>query len=449
MKPLFPLFLKLAGRPVLVIGGGRVALRRLERLLEAGARVTLVAPSVLPAIKAHGAAGRLLWRRGEFEPGDLEGVDLAFLAAGDPQLVERVAAEAARRGVPLNCAEEEERCDFHVPAVIDRGGLRIALSSGGASPALLKRLREGLEAWLERQDLGGFEELRERRRALRAEHGDPEARTAALEELAAERLAPGKVYLVGAGPGDPGLLTVRAFELLRSADVVYHDRLVSDEVLAVVPESTPRVYVGKEVGCAHRANIGRLLIEAARAGKRVVRLKGGDPMLFGRGGEEVLELIQAGVDYELVPGVSALCSVPEAAGIPVTFRGVASELVVRSGHRVAEPGAPPKPRPPGSPETTFVYFMAAGRLPEVAAELLAEGVDPATPVAIIQKGTLPGQRVLTGELGGLAALARRESIEPPALVVAGKVVKFREPREFLSLVPVVEAVNEVARAADG
>jgi uroporphyrin-III C-methyltransferase len=240
---------------------------------------------------------------------------------------------------------------------------------------------------------------------------------------------------VGAGPGDPGLLTLRAAALLESADVVYYDRLVSASILERIPARVEKVYVGKEVGCPARADIEALLARSAREGKRVVRLKGGDPFVFGRGGEEMLELRRAGIEFEVVPGVSALSSVPGWAGIPVTARGVADEIVVRSGHAGAagdddeadEPvgsGAASAARARRGSGTTYIYFMAVRRLAHVVEELRREGLPSSTPVAVIQKGTLPEQKVLVSDLGSLLATAEREPPESPALVVAGEVVRF-------------------------
>jgi uroporphyrin-III C-methyltransferase/precorrin-2 dehydrogenase/sirohydrochlorin ferrochelatase len=258
--------------------------------------------------------------------------------------------------------------------------------------------------------------------------------TAARPETHAAGREAGRVALVGAGPGDPGLLTIRARDLLAGADIVYYDRLVSDAIVSTIPPPVELVYVGKEVGCATRANVEELLVESARAGKRVVRLKGGDPLIFGRGGEEILALERAGIDYEVVPGVSALTAVPGAAGIPLTHRGVASEIVVRSGHRVS---------PERAVETTYVYFMAATRLPRIVEELRAEGLPDSTPVAIVQRGTLPEQKVLVSELGSLLDATAREAVETPALIVAGDMVKFRDLREF-SLLLERAAVNQGA-----
>ncbi|HVR76003.1 MAG TPA: uroporphyrinogen-III C-methyltransferase [Planctomycetota bacterium] len=414
MKKLYPLYLKLSGKPVLVVGGGPVALRRTERLLETGARVTVVSPTLVRGLEALRDAERIEWRARKLSPGDAAGMALVFVAAGDPAARNIAREETRERGILLSCADEEEHSDFHVPAVASRGPIQLAVSTGGESPGTASFLRESLERWL----AGNDEPIRA---ALLEPRG---ARPGARRDTTA-----GKVYLVGAGPGDPGLLTLRAVEVLEAADVVYHDRLVSDAVLARVPRRAERVYVGKEVGCTVRADIPALLIESARRGKTVVRLKGGDPLVFGRGAEEMAALVQAGVDFELVPGVSALNAVPGSAGIPLTCRGVSSEIVVRSGHCRDETESGGGGGAVGERGTTYVYFMARSRLADVASALLQEGLLPSTPAALIENGTLPHERTIVGELGTIVEAAERERVETPVLLIVGSVVRLREARQ--------------------
>ncbi len=408
MNYLYPIFLKLEGRDVLVVGGGRVASRRIERLIETGARVRVVSPEASSSVEESSRAGRLEWIRRRFEPRDVTPqTTLVLVASGDESVVDAARRAAAATGALFNAAEDESLCDFHVPAVAREREVQIAISAGGRNPSLARNIRRELDAWLR----SNAPEFRSCRRAERPESAQP-----------------GWVYLVGAGPGSAELVTVRARDLLRSADIVFHDRLVSREILDLVPADTKLVYVGKEVGDAHRENIDRLLAEAAGAGRAVVRLKGGDPMVFGRGGEEMLHLRRAGIPYEIVPGVSSISAVPAAAHIPVTFRGVASELVVRSGHRLRDE-APADTN--DTVERTYVYFMAVSRLDRVVAELRREGVAGSTPSAIIEHGTLgERQRQVAADLVDLPAAARREQIGAPALVVVGDVVLFRELRLF-------------------
>ncbi len=495
VNDLYPIFIKLAGRPCVVVGGGEVALRKVEGLLAAGARVTAVSPDLHPGLDALHRDEKIAWVARRYLPGDLAGAALAIAAVDDRRVSAAVFAEAEERRIFLNAVDYDPHCSFHVPAVAAGGHLKIAISTGGKCPALASRIRQEIESSIdERLDraLAVLGDLRTRVLALFPD--DPARRKAILVALArsvrlglfapaalvvsppaasplaasplaaffpattaaagpvSARIERGKVYLVGAGPGDPGLLTRRAAELIAEADEVHHDRLVGPGVVALIPENVRRVFVGKEVGDHDRPDTGHLLVEAARAGKAVVRLKGGDPHVFGRGGEEMLALLKAGVPFEVVPGVSALSAVPAAAGIPITFRGLAREVVIRSGYR-REDSTNPGPLPGGSEGTTYIYFMTIGRLTEIAEELLREGLDPRTPVAVIQRGTLPDQRIFHAPLGELVARAARESLAPPALLIAGEVVRFARWKEFLPLLDAhavgAHVVGEQGPAARG
>jgi uroporphyrin-III C-methyltransferase/precorrin-2 dehydrogenase/sirohydrochlorin ferrochelatase len=455
-----------------VVGGGKVALQKVGPLLSAGADVTVVSPELTGELEALRDAKRIRWIPRRYVPGDLSGAFLAFAAVDDPSLSGEVLREARERGVLFNAVDHDPHCMFHVPATLARGDLKIAISSGGKSPALAAELKTRLSAAIGEEVtrfLAALGELRPR--VLSRFPSDAERRKAVFSALvrsfrwaaafsppdvpsppvpqgkdpegAAAPFTPGgrpaergKVYLVGAGPGSGGLLTLRALQLIRTADEVHFDRLVGPEVLALIPSRTPRIFVGKEVGSSERPDTGRLLVSAARAGKAVVRLKGGDPHVFGRGGEEMLALLRAGVGFEVVPGVSALNAVPAAAGIPVTFRGISRELVVRSGYRQEEP-YPPASHSGRTEGTTYLYFMTVGRLSEIVEELLSEGVDPETPAAIVQRGTLPDQEVLLAPLGQLTARAARAGLKPPAMVIAGDVVRFANWKEQL---PLLEAL---------
>jgi uroporphyrin-III C-methyltransferase/precorrin-2 dehydrogenase/sirohydrochlorin ferrochelatase len=434
---LYPVFLKLTGKTVLVVGGGRIASRRAHRLVATGANVTVVSPAISPAIRTLWEAGELRWTERPVRTDDLEAAEFVFCAAGDRTLAKDLHEQVLERGRSwINCAEDESFSDFHVAAVASRGSVQLAVSTSGSHPSVAGQIRDRLQDWLE-QENGSLETAlaEPRARVLQETAGENET---SGETGQHKQQKVGKVYLVGAGPGEPDLLTVRATRLLRKeADVVYYDRLVSAAILETIPDRVAKVYVGKEFGCVRRADIESLMIDSARAGQTVVRLKGGDPLIFGRGGEEMMELDAAGIDYELVPGVSALSAVPAAAGIPITCRGVASEIVVRSGHAV-EPSTTAPLQDRRAPkdkytETTFVYFMPARRLPEIVAELRDEGVDPATPVAVVQQGTLPEQAVLVSELGRLEERIAKEPVKTPALLVVGQVVRFRDPATFRPL----------------
>lgn len=427
MSQLYPIFLKLEKKPVLVVGGGPVALRRVGRLLEAGAVVTVVSPRVTDGLRDLRDCGAIHWVAREFETQDLDGRVLVLLAVGDAELVARLQRETLARGLWLSSAEDETASDFHVPATLSHGAVQIAVSTGGTSPAGAARLRDVIRLWLEAR---------------------PETVSSALQigrpGPAASAAKHGKVFLVGAGPGDPGLLTLRAAELLASADVVYYDRLVSEEILERVSPHAERVYVGKDVGCTVRADIEKLLVESASAGKRVIRLKGGDPLIFGRGGEELAALRRAGIEFEIVPGVSALNSVPAAAGIPLTLKGISSEIIVRSGH--ARGHEEMRPLQTGA---TYVYFMAGTHLAEVARELKQEGLHGLTPVAVIERGTMPGQRTFTCTLDELPGLSKTHAVITPALLVAGEVVKAREAKGLLNLLERAQEAEGIPKETHG
>ena len=414
MNELYPIFLRIQNKPVLVIGGGGVAGRRTQRLVECGARVTVVSPEVVPEIAELHTLGKLTWQARTFEANDVRGALLVFLAVGDAQLEEQVQALAEKHNFLLNTAADQTTSDFHVPATVEMSPLKIAVSTGGLSPRAAAQIRDALSAWVR-----GHEESVREILSRGRDGAKREAPSEAEHRAHDHRAQPGWVYLVGGGPGNPQLLTRRAHALLQSADLVYYDRLISDEILQSLPAATEKVYVGKEVGSAHRANIADLMIEAARNGQAVARLKGGDPMIYGRGGEEVLALREAEVPFEVVPGVSSLSAVPAAAHIPVTYRGIASELVVRSGHRLPLTQYESDEK---RSEKTYVYFMAVSRLDRVVQELTSEGVAPSTPAAIVENGTTATQRVIATTLAELAEVARDQSVAAPALVVVGNVV---------------------------
>ena len=402
---LYPLFLELNDRRVLVVGGGSVATRRVLRLLACGARVTVVSPSITDGLRALTDSGALEWYERRFHDADADGCTLVLVAVDDVDEADRIAAVARTAGALVNVAADKDSSDFHVPALVESPPLRAALSTNGLSPATAARARETLERLF----------------------SSPAGTELASDAAGGRSAQPGSVYLVGAGPGRLDLLTVRALTLLRTADVVYYDRLVGDDILRAIPPTTERVYVGKRVGCPTRADIETLIVESAKAGRAVVRLKGGDPMMFGRGGDEMLALRRAGIPFEIVPGISALNGVPAGAHIPLTFRGVAHEVVVRSGHPMptATP-APPFSSTNRRSETTFIYFMGVGRLAEIVEELRADGVANETPAAIIENGQRPEQRVVTAPLDEIADAASEASVEPPSLLVVGEVVAFRE-----------------------
>ena len=446
-----PVFLRVRERKVLVVGGTPRAAAKLALLAAAGARIVVVAPDVCGEIAARAADGRIRHERRLFEPFDV--ADCAIVIAATGLLpVDAAVAEAARRaGVPVNVIDNAELSTFITPAIVDRDPITVAISSGGASPALARELRSRIEQMLPSR-LGQVARFAERfRDAVKSVVADYTARRRLWDEViggpiadavergdepgaAARMLAlmnahvrgpdlPGTVYLVGAGPGDPDLLTLRALRALQRADVVVHDRLVDAGVLDMARREAERIYVGKEKSghTMAQADINALLAARAEAGETVVRLKGGDPFIFGRGGEELDYLRQRGISVQVVPGISAAAGCAATAGIPLTHRDLASSVTFVSGH--AKDGVPRLDWPVlAHTRQTIVVYMGVTTAPIIARQLIAHGLAPGTPVAVVENGTLPDQRVLTGTLGGLGALIGANGVNAPALIIIGEVV---------------------------
>lgn len=388
--PSYPLVLDVAGRRVVVVGGGPVAARRAAGLADAGADVVVVAPYLCEPLAELVAAGRAVWRPREYVAGDLEGAWLVHTATGDEDVDRQVAAHSEADRIWCVQAADAGSSAAWTPALARVGDVLVAVS-GGADPRRAVRLRDAVQTALESGDLP----LRRSRRA------DPR----------------GSVALVGGGPGDPGLITTRGRQLLAQADVVVVDRLAPRALLGELGDDVEIIDVGKTPGNhpVPQEQINRILVEQAQAGRSVVRLKGGDPFVLGRGGEEAAACRAAGVPVEVVPGVTSAVSVPAAAGIPVTHRGLAKQFTVISGHDGLDwPSL-------ASVEGTLVFLMAVSRLADTAEQLIAHGKDPATPAAIVEDGFGPRQRTTPGTLGTIAALAAEQHVRPPAVVVVGPV----------------------------
>jgi uroporphyrin-III C-methyltransferase / precorrin-2 dehydrogenase / sirohydrochlorin ferrochelatase len=424
MSWLHPIFLDLTDQPVIVIGGGEVAERKIAALLEAGARLTVVSPEATDLVRRWGDAGRLALEARVYRPGDLRGFRLAYAATSDPAVNRAVRAEARAEGAWLNAIDQPDLCDFITPALVRRGDLTIAISTNGRCPGLSKKIRQDLEAQFgpEYGELVAAMGL-ERDRA-RAASKDGETPAAAKPTTA----RPGVVYLVGAGPGDPELLTIKGRRLLESADTVVYDALVDPRLLELCRPNAAMTFVGKRDRrhTLPQAEISALLVEEARAGRRVVRLKGGDPFIFGRGGEEAEALQHAGVPYEIVPGVTAGVAVPAYAGIPLTHRDFTSELVFLTGHECVTNPSPVDWSHYARSNASLVIFMGIHNLAGIVRELLANGRPAGCPVAIVENGTLERQRTLVAPLAEIADKAAAAGIQPPALIVIGEVVSLRE-----------------------
>jgi uroporphyrin-III C-methyltransferase/precorrin-2 dehydrogenase/sirohydrochlorin ferrochelatase len=410
VNPSYPLLLRLSGRPVTVVGGGRVAARRVPALLDAGAVVTVVAPALHPSLAlAVAEGGRVVAVERRYRDGDLAGAWLAHACTDDAAANAAVTAEADRRGIFCVRADDRDAATAWLPAVARSGDVVVAVNAGGA-PARARALRD---------------------QAADALFGP--ARDAGVEPAAGRDRQPatGWVALVGAGPGDPGLLTLRAKDVLGAADVVLVDRLVDRGALAFVRPDCQVVDVGKR-GWATKAGeqqaaIERLIVDSALAGRGVVRLKGGDPFVFGRGGEEALACIRAGVRLEVVPGVTSAVAVPAYAGIPVTMRGFTHDVAVVSGHLDPDDAASRvRWRALAEGPATLVVLMGLATLPAICAALVAGGRPEGTPAACIARGTTAGQRVVVGDLATLPDLVERAALPSPAVTVVGDVVRLRE-----------------------
>ena len=446
----FPVFFDLNGQKVLVVGGGEVALRKVSLLERAGAKITLVAPHIVPPLMQRAANGSLKLAIREFIPGDLDDARLVIVATSRRAVNRWIAKLSEVRSIPVNVVDDREASRFIVPAIIDRDPVLVAVSTGGASPVLARRLRERLEAftpkrlgdlavWL--KDLRKISRRRlrgtlERRRYFEAIVDGPAARRfiagdqrgalrIAQALLAAGSAAPraaGEVTLVGAGPGDPELLTLKALRALQDADVILHDRLVSPAILDFARRDAERICVGKTAGGVGtpQAWINDSLIEHARAGRRVVRLKGGDPFIFGRGGEELEALARAEINFSVVPGITAATGCAAYAGIPLTHRDCAHSVSFVAGQRDLS-GKEPDWRALAMPGATAVFYMGLARLDHIVEKLIEHGARPERPAALIAQGTTANQRVIAATLAGIGAMSSSANLESPALLVVGDV----------------------------
>lgn len=454
-RAYFAAFLDLRGKPGVVIGGGPLAALKAETLLRSGVRVSVIAPRACERIAELAVLGALRLEAKRFQPGDLVGAEIAVAATGDRAVNEAVAAAARALRVPVNVADDAALSTFIMPSVVDRPPLQIAISSAGASPVLARKLRTLVEAAVPHA-FGRLAALLGRFRAASKDRfPDPEARrrfwervvdgpVASLalsgqEPLAAAHLErmlavepPGRplagfVSLVGAGPGDPDLLTLRALRAMQQASIVLYDHLVAPGLVDLCRRDAERLYVGKEQDnhALPQHEINALMVRLARQGKRVVRLKGGDPFVFGRGGEEIESLAAQGIDFEIVPGITAAVGAAAYAGIPLTHREHADACVFVTGH-LKSGSAQMDWVGLARPRQTIVVYMGVGGLRSICEGLVGNGLPSTLPAALVEKATLPGQRVVTGTLASLPRQAGDAGIAPPALLIVGEVVRLRE-----------------------
>ena len=446
-----PLFHKLQDRPVLVIGGGEVALRKARLLSDAGAVLRVVAPEIRSELQELAGPGGIFLRG--YASSDLQGVALVIAATDDVPLNARISAEAQALGIPVNVVDAPALCSVIFPAIVDRSPLIVAVSSGGDAPVLARLIRAKIETWIpatygQLANLGKrfrervkqlFPDVQQRRvfwedvfQGQIAESvfaGKPEEGERLLEErlAGAAPRALGEVYLVGAGPGDPDLLTFRALRLMQQADVVLYDRLVAPAIIELCRRDAERIYVGKRRAdhAVPQEQINQLLIDLARQGKRVLRLKGGDPFIFGRGGEEIEQLAAEDIPFQVVPGITAASGCAAYAGIPLTHRDHAQSVRFVTGH--LKDGSRNLPwKDLVAPGQTLVFYMGLVGLSGICEQLIAHGRSGATPAALVQQGTTQNQRVFTGTLETLPQLVAQHEVHAPTLVIVGEVVTLRD-----------------------
>ncbi|QAR44555.1 uroporphyrinogen-III C-methyltransferase [Kosakonia cowanii] len=445
-----PIFCQLRGRACLLVGGGDVAERKARLLLDAGAQLTVNALTFIPQFTAWAAEGMLTLVEGEFSETLLDECWLAIAATDNDAVNQRVSDAAEARRIFCNVVDAPKEASFIMPSIIDRSPLMVAISSGGTSPVLARLLREKLESLLP-QHLGHvakfagqlrsrvkrhFATMSERRRFWeklfvndRLAQSLANQNMAAVETITEQMLNEpldnrGEVVLVGAGPGDAGLLTLKGLQQIQQADVVVYDRLVSDEIMNLVRRDADRVFVGKRAGyhCVPQEEINQILLREAQSGKRVVRLKGGDPFIFGRGGEELETLCHAGIPFSVVPGITAASGCSAYSGIPLTHRDYAQSVRLVTGH--LKTGGELDWANLAAEKQTLVFYMGLNQAAAIQEQLIAHGMQADMPVALVENGTSVQQRVESGTLSELGELAQQ--VKSPSLIIVGRVVALRD-----------------------
>ena len=446
----FPILLRLKEARVLVIGCGEVAARKIRLLRRAGARIEVAARELNPELAGMAAAGELFHAGAEFDPSHIDGCRLVVAATDDLPLNARVAAAAMAANVPVNVVDNPELSTYITPSIVERDPVTVAIGTGGAAPVLARRLRERIETLLPVAygRLGEFMgRQRPRVKALPVEArrklwedfldgpgperlfvGDESAAAIELESLLRGEPPRGEVYLVGAGPGDPDLLTFRALRLMQQADVVLYDRLVSPAILDLVRRDAERLFVGKKrnLHTVPQEDINAELVRLAEQGKRVLRLKGGDPFIFGRGGEEIDQIAARGIPFQVVPGITAASGCSAYAGIPLTHRDYAQSCIFVTGHARADGTLNLHWDQLARRGQTVVIYMGLATLPELCRQFIAHGLPPDWPAAVVEDGTSRMQRVLAATLADLPELVARSDVKGATLVIVGEVVRLRE-----------------------
>ena len=454
----FPLFVKLKDQPCLIVGAGEIAARKIEVLSKSGSRITVVAKEIGRSVQAMQSSLNLEIRQKSFDESDVTGMQLIVSATNNRKTNEQVAAAADQHHIPVNVVDNPDLCSFIFPAIVDRSPLVAAISSGGVSPVLARLMRAKIESVIPAA-YGRLAEFANNFRVLvKQQIKQPALRRIFWEQTLQSRVAEliligksdeaelefnqrlknfeqtnnkGEVYLIGAGPGDPDLLTFRALRLLQQADVVVYDRLVSPDILEMARRDAEKVYVGKQRShhSLPQESINELLANLALAGKRVARLKGGDPFIFGRGGEEIETLAQQGIDFQVVPGITAAAGCATYAGIPLTHRDHAQSCTFVTGH-LKDGSINLNWKQLATPNQTIVIYMGLIGLENICQALIEHGLPHDYPIAIVQQGTTSAQRVLTGTLSNMPLQIKNTEIKPPTLIIVGTVVLLREKLDW-------------------
>ncbi|GAA5317133.1 MAG: siroheme synthase CysG [Candidatus Pelagadaptatus aseana] len=453
-----PLGLKLEDKPCLVIGGGAIALRKCKTLMRTGADIELIAPEIeddfAPLIEAGLKWYPQTWSESNSVDLSLDRFALIIAATNDRKLNDDIAKQCKQQGLLVNVASDAEQGNLLLPAIIERQNVTVALHTDGQSPTITRYLKQHLEAfipadfgrlsaWAEswrKRVAGILQDASFRRRfwhqilsspikdmVLR---GDSERADAQFQEQLKQAQAgrlTGQVFLVGAGPGDPDLLTVKALKLIQQAEVVLYDRLVSEDIMSLLPRQVEKIYVGKRKAdhSVPQPDINQLLVDLAKQGKQVLRLKGGDPFIFGRGGEELELLARNGVSFQVVPGITAASGCSSYAGIPLTHRDHSQSVRFVTGHLKSQ-GDDLDWASLAKPDQTLVFYMGLGELPNIMRNLQIQGASPDLPVAIIEKGTTPEQRVTTATVSTISDIASQKQFKAPTLVIVGTVVALHD-----------------------
>ena len=455
-----PIFVNIKNQHCLIVGGGAVAARKADLFIKAGAIVTVMSPELKTEMKYHLSHGKIVWQMDTFSVESMESLTppkYVISATDDETVNQAVYHYCKAHAIPVNVADQTAYCDFILPAIVDRSPMIIAVSTGGRSPVLARIMKARLETMIP----AGFGRLAglvgRYRQQVKDAISDLDGRKAFWEALLnssfidkmlngrdkeaeallnqqienvakeGQAIPVGEVYLIGAGPGDPDLMTFKGLRLLQQADVILYDRLVAPEIVEMARREAERIYVGKKDKWhkVQQIDISQMMVDLAKEGKRVARLKGGDPYIFGRGAEEAELLVQNNIPFEVVPGITAAAGCSAYAGFPLTHREFSQSVSLVTGHQQAGAEGIDYARLAQSGDT-MVFYMGIKNAPQIQSGLLEHGMDAATPAAIIEKGTTPEQKVTITTLGELALTIEQNLVKPPALMIVGEVIKMRE-----------------------